>query len=74
MKTSLLILAMMGLRIPTDMEGRVMTEIFEHSPVVECAPDESPPSTDPSAILDEPYSEADLQQVTDRLSDLGYLE
>ncbi|MBU0718655.1 MAG: alkaline phosphatase family protein [Planctomycetes bacterium] len=64
------ILAALGLRIPDDMEGRVLTEVFERPPTVE---------TEAAAVGDrssteEAYSPADLREVTARLSDLGYLE
>jgi predicted AlkP superfamily phosphohydrolase/phosphomutase len=75
------ILAMMGLRVPDDMEGRVLTEIFDSAPVVER---EEVGKTATAAVRDvayapgsepqEVYSEADAQKVTERLSDLGYLE
>lgn len=65
------ILAMLGLRVPEDMEGRVLTEIFDRAPIVET--EVAVPSENTSAG-DEVYSEADLQQITERLADLGYLE
>jgi len=65
------ILAMLGLRIPDDMEGRVITDIFEKPPVIET---EAARTGTALSQVDEVYSEKDLQQVTERLSDLGYLE
>lgn len=65
------ILAALGLRIPDDMEGRVVTEIFERAPTVET---EAAPTGAGSSQVAEAYSEEDLQRVTERLSDLGYLE
>jgi predicted AlkP superfamily phosphohydrolase/phosphomutase len=78
------ILAMLGLPVPDDMEGRVITEIFETPPAVEMEqgrvsgtawPRKRGPCHAPAApSSDEVYSEEDLQRVTERLSDLGYLE
>ncbi len=65
------ILAMLGLRVPDDMEGRVITEIFETPPVVET---EAARTAQPAKGVGEAYSAEELQQVTERLSDLGYLE
>ena len=65
------ILALLGLPIPEDMQGRVITELFDHPPMVEAA---SAQATVASELDDAVYSEEDLQKVTERLSDLGYLE
>ena len=65
------ILAALGLRIPDDMEGRVITEIFETPPVVET--EKAQAGAGPSEQT-EAYSAEELQQVTERLSNLGYLE
>ncbi|MGB2986383.1 MAG: alkaline phosphatase family protein [Phycisphaerae bacterium] len=65
------ILAMLGLPIPDDMEGHVITDIFETPPVV--ATEAARLGTGASKTA-EAYSEEELQQVTERLSDLGYLE
>ena len=65
------ILSALGLRIPDDMEGRVLTEIFEKPPTVER---EAAQGASLGSSTDEVYSDRELQQVTERLSDLGYLE
>ena len=65
------LLAMLGLRIPHDMTGRVVTEIFESPLVIET---EHAREASAGAQDRDVYSEKDLQQVTDRLADLGYLE
>jgi len=65
------ILAGLGLRIPDDMEGQVIREIFERPPVVETEAAQVAAATSQGG---EAYSEADLERVTQRLSDLGYLE
>jgi arylsulfatase A-like enzyme len=65
------ILAMLGLRIPDDMEGRVVTEMFGRPPTVET---EQATKPDGTAQVEEVFTPDDLQKVKDRLSDLGYLE
>jgi arylsulfatase A-like enzyme len=65
------ILAMLGLRIPDDMQGRVIHELFERPPTIEY---EAAQAAHRSVEKEEVYSAHELQQVTDRLSDLGYLE
>jgi len=65
------ILAMMGLRIPDDMHGRVITDLFEKPPRVERAAAEA---FEPVEAPTEVYTEAELAEVTDRLVDLGYME
>ncbi len=65
------ILAMLGLRIPNDMSGRVLTEIFERPPTIE---QEAALPKAAVAVAEEVYSERELQLVTERLSNLGYLE
>jgi predicted AlkP superfamily phosphohydrolase/phosphomutase len=74
------ILAMLGIPIPDDMEGRVVTELFDQPPVIESEAVASYVDrlkTGPTATKDEGnevYSTDELQQVTERLMDLGYLE
>jgi hypothetical protein len=53
------------------MEGRVVTELFERPPVVET---EAAHASEPRTGAEEVYSALDLQQITERLADLGYLE
>ncbi len=65
------IMTLLGLRIPDDMEGRVVTEAFATPPIIET---ETARAATADATDGEAYSEEDLQQVTDRLADLGYLE
>lgn len=69
------ILALLGLRIPEDMQGEVITDIFAQRPVIEReaalpARDVSRPPSPPATE----YSEAELGTITERLKDLGYLE
>jgi predicted AlkP superfamily phosphohydrolase/phosphomutase len=65
------ILAMLGLRVPDDMQGRVIRELFERPPTIEY---EAAREACRSVEKEEVYSAHELQQVTERLSDLGYLE
>lgn len=64
------LLAATGLRVPADMEGRVIKELFEREPHVEL----EPPQTVEAQEHDEVYTEAEKEALTRRLSDLGYLE
>jgi len=69
------LLAMLGLRIPDDMQGRVVTELFDGPMTVETEAATSPGVTaQGSTATDEVYSQDDLDAVTDRLQELGYLE
>jgi hypothetical protein len=62
---------MLGLRIPDDMQGQVIHELAEHALTVEYeAASAAPRRTE----REEVYSAHELQRVTERLSDLGYLE
>ena len=64
-------LAMLGLRIPDDMEGRVIDELFE-SPLRH---ETEPAAISSTSATDAPvYSEAEERILTERLADLGYLE
>ncbi len=65
------ILAMMGLRVPDDMDGRVASELFD--PPLNY---ESEPAMEGGGLSDGlgVYSEADEKLLTERLADLGYLE
>jgi arylsulfatase A-like enzyme len=65
------ILAMLGLPIPNDMQGRVIRELFEIAPTIQF---EAARVVEQPATREEAFSEGDLQKVTERLSDLGYLE
>ncbi|MEK6674411.1 MAG: alkaline phosphatase family protein [Planctomycetota bacterium] len=67
------ILTMLGLPIPKEMEGRVATEIFEDAPTVAYETAEKRVEA-PQVTGHGVYSSQDLEQVTARLSDLGYLE
>ncbi len=64
------ILASMGLRIPIDMEGKAIAELFDISPSIEF----EPPQTVQFAEHEEVYSDSEKEALTQRLSELGYLE
>ncbi len=63
-------LAALGLRVPADMEGRVIRELFKGDLVIEHEP--------PLAMVREEgvaaYSDEDRRELEKRLSDLGYLQ
>lgn len=65
------LLAMMGLRVPADMEGRAITDLFETPPTIEFEP---PVAREVLAPTEEVYTEEEKAKLTERLSDLGYLE
>ncbi len=65
------LLSAVGLRIPADMDGRVISEIFDESPCVEFEDAESPTAVQ---TQDEVYNEREQAILTERLADLGYLE
>ncbi|NOT00902.1 MAG: hypothetical protein HOP29_09760 [Phycisphaerales bacterium] len=64
-------LAMLGLRIPDDLEGRVMTDLFDRPIQFE---HESAERATAVAAGGDVYSEREQQVLTERLADLGYLE
>jgi len=70
------ILTLMGLHVPADMQGRVITEMFDAPPIIKHAA--ASVAVARAGFKDDSetpvYSEDDLQAITDRLSDLGYLE
>ncbi|MFH1747956.1 MAG: alkaline phosphatase family protein [Planctomycetota bacterium] len=63
-------LAALGLRVPVDMDGRVILEAFSTEPVIEREP---PLKKTPEEQV-EVYSEDERRLLEQRLSDLGYLE
>lgn len=69
-------LTMIGQSIPEDFEGRVITEAFTQPPVIKTASvaAETVTPMPTGRLTTEAYSEDDLKKVTERLSDLGYLE
>lgn len=65
------ILAMLGLPVPDDMQGRVLKEMFERPLTTRSV---AATGSSDGAGGEEVYTQEDLQAITDRLSDLGYLE
>jgi predicted AlkP superfamily phosphohydrolase/phosphomutase len=63
-------LAALGLRVPIDMEGRVLSEAFVQQPTVE----REPPIRKAIEEHAEVYSAEDRRVLEQRLSELGYLE
>jgi arylsulfatase A-like enzyme len=63
-------LAALGLRVPIDMEGRVLREAFTVEPTIEL----EPPVKKVVEEYADVYSEEDRKALEERLSDLGYLE
>jgi predicted AlkP superfamily phosphohydrolase/phosphomutase len=67
-----LVMNLLGLRVPDDMEGRLPHEVFEDGPApVDEAPNEEPRSPHPSDAP--PLSSDDEDAVLRRLRGLGYL-
>ena len=64
------LLAAMGLRVPADMDGQVLTEMFSSHLGVEYEPPQKLEMGEHADV----YSDQDKEALTRRLSDLGYLE
>ena len=62
------ILHLMGLPVPTDMDGRVLTEALADARAVEYGG-----TSEGGAAASEGYSEEEEREVIERLSDLGYI-
>jgi predicted AlkP superfamily phosphohydrolase/phosphomutase len=63
-------LASLGLRVPVDMEGRVLSDAFTTAPVVE----QEPPLEKVQEDKRDVYTADEQRVLQQRLSDLGYLE
>lgn len=66
------ILYILGLDIPSDMDGRVLEEAFEESFLTRRRIRYGPPSP-LGAGLDSGFDEEESQEIRDRLRGLGYL-
>lgn len=67
------ILHLLGVRVPDDMDGRVLNEIFvDHCPPE--APAYAATVADGSAYGDGSYSSEDEEKISERLKSLGYVE
>ena len=64
------LLAALGLRVPQDMEGQVLRQVFDKPLSIEF----EPPVATQFTEHDEIYSEKEKEALTKRLSELGYLE
>ena len=65
------LLAGLGERVPQDMEGRVIRELFSQPVTVEYEPPKAREKTEEAAPV---LSRKQLEEVADRLGDLGYLD
>ncbi len=65
------LLAMLELPVPVDMEGKVLLDMFDPAPEVKYEP---PEEYKPTEVPETVFSEEDQRVLTERLSDLGYLE
>ncbi len=72
------LLAMMGQPVPDDMDGRVVNELFAELPIVSYEPAQQRGMQNAGMAHDageQPiYSAEQMQTLTKRLTDLGYLE
>lgn len=64
------LLAALGLRVPADMEGRVIAGIFDPTPTIEFEPAKAIERREGEEV----YTDAEKEALTKRLADLGYLE
>ncbi len=65
------VLAGLGLPVPIDMEGRVLTDLFDRSITVRYEPPQKHVAAEP---MEEVYTAQQREQLEKRLADLGYLE
>jgi predicted AlkP superfamily phosphohydrolase/phosphomutase len=65
------LLAALGLKIPSDMEGRVIEALFDRPPQIEF---EAAVAAATDSAKSDIYSEREQAVLTQRLADLGYLE
>jgi len=68
------ILYMMDAAIPQSIDGRVLTEIFDHSYVKEKSVKYSNISCEADSSKPVKYSEEDAKKIAERLRNLGYIE
>ncbi|MEP0842071.1 MAG: alkaline phosphatase family protein [Phycisphaerae bacterium] len=64
------LLAALGVRVPADMEGQVLVDVFDTRPSIEFEPPQAAEHVDHEEV----YSPAEKETLTRRLSELGYLE
>jgi len=68
------VLALMGLPIPREMEGKAISEMFLEPPRIKHETELSTSARPIASSGENVYTQRELEQVTTRLSDLGYLE
>jgi arylsulfatase A-like enzyme len=73
------VMHLLGLPVPSDMDGRVLTEILtaeslQTHPIVKGEPQEKWPSDAEAQYIEEDLSFEDEEAVRDRLRALGYFE
>lgn len=71
------VLAMLGVPVPEDFEGRVLTQIFEEKIEPQTVASYEPPHPDDGVIRDAPVEEQDpwaAQEALKQLVELGYIE
>jgi predicted AlkP superfamily phosphohydrolase/phosphomutase len=64
------LLATLGLRVPANMEGRVIDGMFDQTPTVEFEPAQAIERPEGEEV----YTDAEKEALAKRLADLGYLE
>ena len=71
------VLHLLGVRVPDDVDGRVLTELFDQEPVLASPQAILAPALAEAGDLAEPkrgsYSEEEDSAIKQRLVDLGYL-
>jgi hypothetical protein len=63
---------MLGCAIPNDMDGKTAIDIFEETPKTAYEPAQAVADSAPPEKA--AFTQEELARVSDRLSDLGYLE
>jgi len=68
------VLALMGVPVPSDMDGRVLAGWLADDVRYETGPPSPPPPTPVAARTEPDMTEEEMAQITERLRDLGYVE
>lgn len=67
------LLAWLGIPVPKSMEGRILQDLFTHR-ISKAQVGKFPSASSPAVSDAEVYSKDDIQNIEDRLRDLGYIE
>lgn len=68
------VLSLLGVPLPTDLDGRVLSEVLDPALVPAAVAESAPVAGDPAAVAaDSGYSEDEDAAIQQRLADLGYL-